>query len=75
MLVDQTDGAVGFDGSGVGFDRAERDVGERGLAGAVFADERVNFTRKQIEVDAVDRDDAGIDFPNAAQLKRDAGRV
>jgi hypothetical protein len=29
MLVHQTDGAVGFDGAAVGFDRAEGDIGER----------------------------------------------
>jgi hypothetical protein len=68
MLVHQTDGAVGFDGAVVGFDRAEGDIGQRRFARAVFADERVNFTRKQIEIDAVDRDDAGIDLANAAQF-------
>jgi len=28
----------------------------------------VNLARQQIEVDAVNRDDAGIDFANAAQF-------
>jgi hypothetical protein len=67
VLVHQTDGAVGFDGAVVRLDGAEGDIGERRFARAVFADERVNFTREQIEIDAVDRDDAGIDLANAAQ--------
>jgi hypothetical protein len=68
MLVHQADGAAGFDGAVVGLDRTERDVGERRFARAVFADQRVNFARQQIEIDAVDRDDARIDFANAAQF-------
>ena len=68
MLVHQADGADGFDGAGVGFDRAERNIGKRGFAGAVFADERVDFAREQIEIDAVDRNNAGVDLANAAQL-------
>ncbi len=68
MLVHQTDGAVGFNGAAIGSDGAECDVRERRFAGAIFADERVDFTWEQIEIDAVDRDDAGINFANAAQF-------
>jgi len=68
MLVHQAHGAAGFDGAAVGFDGAEGDIGERRFARAVFADERVNFTGEQIEIDAVYRDDAGIDLANAAQF-------
>ncbi len=67
MLVHQTDGAGCFYRTGVGLDGAEGDIRQRRFAGAVFADERVNFTREQIEIDAVDRDDAGIDLANTAQ--------
>jgi hypothetical protein len=35
----------------------------------------VNFTGQQIEIDAVDRDDAGIDFANAAQFQRGIGKI
>jgi hypothetical protein len=30
----------------------------------------MNLTGEQVEIDSVDSDDAGIDFPDAAQLKR-----
>jgi len=35
----------------------------------------VNFTGEQIEIDAVDRDDAGIDLANAAQFERGTGEI
>ena len=49
---------------------AERNRGERRLSGAVLADERVNLAGIQIEVDVVDRDDAGKRFADAAQRER-----
>ena len=73
MLVDESDRSVRANRSRVGFDRAEGDVRERRFAGTVLADERVNLSRREREVDAVDRLDAGKVFDDAAQLER--GRV
>jgi len=70
MLVNEPDRSVCADASGIGTRRSERDVRERRFAGAVFADESVNFAGKKIEFDAVDGDDPRIRFNDAAQAER-----
>ena len=67
MLVNQADAAVALDASGIGVDAAEGDLRERRLPRAVLTDERVNLAGAQIEVDAVNRDDARIRLSNSPQ--------
>ena len=67
MLVHQTDDGFGVDGALVRDDRAERDRGERRLAGAVFADQRVDLAGVQVEVDAVDGRNGAEALADAAQ--------
>ncbi len=71
VLVNEADGAVRLDRSRIGLQFAEGDGCERGFACSVFADERVNFAGVQIEVDAVDGDDAGERLANAVHAQRE----
>src|SRR5205085_1924824 len=50
--------------------RARKDLHQRGLAGAVFADERMDFASLHIQADVLQRAYAGICLGNAAHLKR-----
>ena len=70
VLVDEADGAVRLDRAGVRFHRAECDRRQGRFAGAVFADERVDFARQRVEVDAVDRRDRAEAFADPAQAQR-----
>jgi len=58
MLVNQADRSACAHRAFVRLQLAERNCRERRFAGAVLADERVNLSGIQIEIHAVDRDDA-----------------
>ena len=49
--------------------RAAQDLHQRRFAGAVFAEQDVDFAGVERQVDAVERDDAGKRFPDAAHLE------
>src|SRR6185436_20053567 len=52
-------------------DRAGRDLDERGLAGAVLADERVDLAAAQLEGGAAQRLNAGVRLSDAAGREQD----
>ena len=54
-------------------DDAGHHLGQRRLAGAVLADQRVDLAAPQREIDAVDRRHAGVDFGRLAQLEDGRG--
>jgi hypothetical protein len=68
MLVHQADRARCSHASGIGPDSTECNICERRFAGAVFADECVDFTRAHVQVDAVDGDDARKGLADTAQF-------
>jgi len=68
VLVHQSNRSCCLRRSGIGLHRTECNVCKRRFAGAVFADERVDFTGAQIEIHAVHGKDAGISFADAAQF-------
>jgi hypothetical protein len=74
MLVHEPDGTRCFDGARIGTQRSESDARKRRFSGAVLADERMNFARKKIEVDAVNGDDPWKFFPDTVQRERRCGR-
>ena len=49
---------IGIDRPGIGSDHPGNQTNQRGLAGAVRADQRVHLARGELQRDAVDRDDA-----------------
>ena len=53
--------------------RAAENLHQRRLARAVLAEEHVHFARAEVEIDAVERNDAGERFANAAHLQRRPG--
>ena len=61
--------AEDFEASGVGLDGAGDDLDERGLAGAVLADEGVDLAGPQVERDALERADAGEGFVDVGEFK------
>ena len=67
--------ALEGDFAGVGGVDAGEDLDERGFAGAVFAEERVDFAGADGEVDGVEGDDAGETFPDAAGGEEGSGGV
>ena len=67
VLVHEPDHRARFDRAFVGHHRAERDRRERGFAGAVFADQRVDLAGVEVEVDAVDRLHRAEALANPAQ--------
>jgi hypothetical protein len=67
MLVYQTDVPARGDASGIGPHFAEGDIRKRRFPGAVLADERVNLTGVEVEIDAVDGNDARIELAYPAQ--------
>ena len=56
-----------------GLDDAVDDLHQRGLAGAVFAEHRVDLAGQHVEVDVVVGDDAGVSLGDAAE--REARRA
>ncbi len=63
--------AVDDDGAAVGRGRAGEDPHQRGLAGAVFADERVDLARAHVERGVGQRADACVGF---GEVRRDEHR-
>ncbi len=59
--------AVDLDGAAVGGDDAAHDLHERGFAGAIFANDADDLAWTHLQVEACQRDHAGIDFAHAAQ--------
>lgn len=53
--------ALEAEGAAVGGGEAGNDAGEGAFAGTIFADERVNFTGEEVEVDAIE-DGGGVGF-------------
>jgi hypothetical protein len=53
--------------AGVPRHRATDDFHQRGFARAVFAEQHVDFAGHQVQVHTVERDNAGVTFPNSAQ--------
>jgi len=51
-------------------ERSRRDLRERRFAGSVFAAERVDLTRDDLEIDIVDRARRVVRLDDAAQLER-----
>ena len=72
MLVHQANGTVAFNGSRVCLYRTECDIRKRAFSGAVLADDGMNLTGVEVEVDAVYGDDAWIALADPAQTKRAA---
>ncbi|GAC1586617.1 MAG: hypothetical protein NVS3B28_10490 [Candidatus Velthaea sp.] len=70
MLVYETHAAARTHAALAGRYGAVRDRRKRRLAGPVFADERMNFTRVHVEIDAVDRGQVAEAFADAAQQQR-----
>ena len=54
--------------AGIGLDNAVDDLHQRALAGAVFAEHRVNLARHDGQRNVLVRDDAWIDLGDAAQF-------
>ena len=58
------------DFAGVGLVNAAEDIHQRGLAGAVFADERDDFTARDLQIHGIQRHDAGKSLGNPAHFKQ-----
>ena len=68
-IVDRDGRAIEEDLAGVGRGQSVQDVHERGLAGPVLAEQGVDLTRPDLEVDRVVRDHARIALGDAAHLQ------
>ena len=66
--------AVPADLAGVGRDQAGQDLQQRGLAGAVLADQRVRLARGDVEADAAQRVDGAKGFVDAVELQTHRAR-
>ena len=64
-----TGGAVEADLAGVGLVDAGKDLHQRGLAGAVLADERDDLAARDLEVHLVESEDAGKTFGDRSHLQ------
>jgi len=69
MLVNQTHDAACVNRTGIRRDAAIGDRGERGFARTIFPDERVNFTGRAVEVDAVNGGKCAVPFVNPAEFE------
>jgi hypothetical protein len=68
------DGVAGEgDRAAVGLVRAGDDFDERAFAGAVFAEERVDFAGPQIEIDSAQRTHAAVIFDELAKFEKRGG--
>jgi hypothetical protein len=63
-------GTVEAQGPDVGPDRARHHLDERGLAGAVLAEESMNGTRSHDQPGVVERDDAAVGLADPLRLER-----
>jgi hypothetical protein len=61
--------------TGIGRIGAGDDIDQRRFAGAVFAEQDVNFAAPYVEVDAVKRDDAGKPLRNIGEFEKEVGIV
>ena len=61
--------------AGIGRIGAGDDVDQRRLAGAVFAEQDVNLAAPKIEVDAVQRDDAGKPLRDVGEIEKEVAAV
>ena len=57
--------------AGIGFDRASNDLDQRRFAGAVLANQRVDFARQQFERRISERVHAGVRLLDVARAKQE----
>jgi hypothetical protein len=61
------------DRAAIGLVRAGDDFDERAFAGAVFAEERMDFAGPQIEIDSAQRTHAAVIFDELAKFEKRGG--
>ena len=71
--LDAHHAAVDLDRPRIPRHRAAQDLHQRRLARAVLAEQYVNFSLPNVEIDAVERDDAGERFADAGHPQREGG--
>ena len=61
--------------AGIGVLGAGHDLDQRGLAGAVFADERMHLARPQIERHPIERAQSGEGLADVSSVEKKVGHV